>query len=186
MGGTTAKMCLINGGARRHSHSFEAARVHRFKRGSGLPLRISVIEMIEIGAGGGSIARLDNMGLIKVGPESAGSDPGPACYGHGGARPTVTDADVVLGYLDPTFFLGGAMSLDRAAADSAILQHLGKPYGSTWSRRRPASRRSSTRAWRPRRGCMSANAAATSATTRSWPSAAPVPSTPIASPRSSA
>ena len=127
MGGTTAKMCLINDGRPSHSHSFEAARVHRFKRGSGLPLRISVIEMIEIGAGGGSIARIDNMGLIKVGPESAGSDPGPACYGLGGTQPTVTDADVVLGYLDPGFFLGGTMTLDRAAADQAIMAQVGKP-----------------------------------------------------------
>jgi N-methylhydantoinase A len=129
MGGTTAKMCLINGGRPTTSHAFEAARMHRFKRGSGLPLRVSVIEMIEIGAGGGSIARIDNMGLIKVGPESAGSDPGPACYGLGGIRPTVTDADVVLGYLDPTFFLGGTMSLDRSAAERAIMQHIGEPLG---------------------------------------------------------
>ncbi|MFI5011616.1 MAG: hydantoinase/oxoprolinase family protein [Hyphomicrobiales bacterium] len=129
MGGTTAKMCLVNDGRPTRAHAFEAARIHRFKRGSGLPLRVSVIEMIEIGAGGGSIARIDNMGLIKVGPESAGSDPGPACYGLGGRRPTVTDADVVLGYLDPAFFLGGTMSLDRNAAERAIMQHIGMPLG---------------------------------------------------------
>jgi len=129
MGGTTAKMCLINGGIPTQSHDFEAARVHRFKKGSGIPLRVPVIEMIEIGAGGGSIARIDQMGLLKVGPESAGSDPGPACYGLGGDRPTVTDADVVLGYLDPGFFLGGAMALDKAAAERAVLKHVGKPLG---------------------------------------------------------
>ncbi len=129
MGGTTAKMCLINGGQPTTSHEFEAARVHRFKKGSGLPLRVSVIEMIEIGAGGGSIARIDNMGLIKVGPQSAGSDPGPACYGLGGMHPTVTDADVVLGYLDPGFFLGGTMALDRDAAEAAIMRDIGAPLG---------------------------------------------------------
>jgi len=129
MGGTTAKMCLINGGHPTHSHEFEAARVHRFKKGSGLPLRISVIDMIEIGAGGGSIARIDNMGLLKVGPQSAGSAPGPACYGQGGEHPTVTDADVVLGYLDPGFFLGGSMELDRGAAERAIDTHVAQPLG---------------------------------------------------------
>jgi len=129
MGGTTAKMCLINGGQPTTSHEFETARLHRFKKGSGLPLRVSVIEMIEIGAGGGSIARIDNMGLIKVGPESAGSDPGPACYGLGGTRPTVTDADLVLGYLDPNFFLGGTMALDPAAAQAAIMHEVAGPLG---------------------------------------------------------
>lgn len=129
MGGTTAKMCLINGGVPTHSHDFEAARVRRFKKGSGIPLRVPVIEMIEIGAGGGSIARIDQMGLLKIGPESAGSDPGPACYGLGGDYPTVTDADVVLGYLDPGFFLGGAMPLDKPAAERAIAKHVGKPLG---------------------------------------------------------
>ena len=127
MGGTTAKICLINGGVPTRSHDFEAARVHRFKKGSGLPLRVSVIEMIEIGAGGGSIARIDNMGLLKVGPASAGSDPGPACYGRGGTHPTVTDADVVLGYLSPEFFLGGSMGLDRKASERAIMEHVGVP-----------------------------------------------------------
>jgi len=129
MGGTTAKMCLINGGSPTRTHNFEAARVHRFKKGSGIPLRVPVIDMIEIGAGGGSIARVDAMGLLKVGPESAGSSPGPACYGLGGERPTVTDADVALGYLDPGFFLGGGMRLDRAAAEQAILRHVGEPLG---------------------------------------------------------
>ena len=129
MGGTTAKMCLINGGSPTRTHNFEAARVHRFKKGSGIPLRVPVIDMIEIGAGGGSLARVDAMGLLKVGPESSGSSPGPACYGLGGERPTVTDADVALGYLDPGFFLGGSMRLDRAAAERAIKTHIAGPLG---------------------------------------------------------
>ena len=120
MGGTTAKMCLIKDGQPAMSDDFEIARVHRFKRGSGLPVRVPTIELIEIGAGGGSIARVDELGLLKVGPESAGADPGPACYGLGGDRPTVTDADLLLGYLNPAFFLGGRMSLDPAAAEAAL------------------------------------------------------------------
>ena len=120
MGGTTAKACLIDGGEPLVAPDFEVARVYRFKRGSGLPVRVPVIEMIEIGAGGGSIARVDSLGLLKVGPDSSGAEPGPACYGRRGTLPTVTDADLVLGYLDPGFFLGGRMSLDRAAAERAI------------------------------------------------------------------
>ena len=120
MGGTTAKACIIENGEPLVSADFEVARVYRFKRGSGLPVRVPVIEMIEIGAGGGSIARADALGLLKVGPDSAGAQPGPACYGRGGAAPTVTDADVLLGYLDPAFFLGGKMRLDTAAAERAV------------------------------------------------------------------
>ncbi len=120
MGGTTAKMCLIKDGRPAMSDDFEIARVHRFKRGSGLPVRVPTIELIEIGAGGGSIARTDELGLLKVGPESAGADPGPACYGLGGIQPTVTDADLVLGYLNPDFFLGGRMALEPAAAEAVI------------------------------------------------------------------
>jgi N-methylhydantoinase A len=120
MGGTTAKACLIDDGAPTMTREFEVARVKRFARGSGLPLQVPVIEMIEIGAGGGSLARVDGMGLLKVGPESAGSAPGPACYGRGGTRPTVTDADLVLGYLDPAAFLGGRMRLDAEAARAAL------------------------------------------------------------------
>jgi N-methylhydantoinase A len=120
MGGTTAKACLIDGGEPSVAADFEVARVYRFKRGSGLPVRVPVIEMIEIGAGGGSIARVDSLGLLKVGPDSAGAEPGPACYGRGGTLPTVTDADLLLGYLDPRFFLGGRMALDRAAAEAAV------------------------------------------------------------------
>lgn len=120
MGGTTAKACLIKKGMPNLAHEFEAARVHRFKKGSGLPLRIPSIELIEIGAGGGSIAYLDGLGLLKVGPESAGAEPGPACYGRGGTAPTVTDADLFLGFLNEEYFLGGEMKLDRSAAIQAI------------------------------------------------------------------
>ena len=129
MGGTTAKACLIEGGEPLASNEFEVARVYRFKKGSGLPVKISVIEMIEIGAGGGSIAAVGPLGLPKVGPRSAGSSPGPACYGRGGTEPTVTDADLVLGYLDPDFFLGGRMRLDRRAAERAIEERIAGPLG---------------------------------------------------------
>jgi len=130
MGGTTAKCCLIDNGKPSVSAEFEVSRVYRFKKGSGLPIKVPVIELIEIGAGGGSIARIDTLGLLKVGPDSAGAVPGPACYGGGGTEPTVTDADLLLGYLDPTFFLGGRMSLDRTAAELAIAV-LGEKIGFT-------------------------------------------------------
>jgi N-methylhydantoinase A len=129
MGGTTAKACLIDDGEPLHSTEFEVARIYRFKRGSGLPLRIPVIDMIEIGAGGGSIARVDRLGLLQVGPDSSGADPGPACYGRGGSDATVTDADLVLGYLGAESFLGGDMRLDIEAARAAIARHIGKPLG---------------------------------------------------------
>jgi N-methylhydantoinase A len=129
MGGTTAKAALIDDGEAQRSLDFEVARVDRFRKGSGLPLKVPVIDMIEIGAGGGSIARVDRLGLVRVGPESASSDPGPACYGLGGARPTVTDADLVLGYLGAESFLGGTMKLDVAAAEAALAEHIGKPLG---------------------------------------------------------
>jgi N-methylhydantoinase A len=120
MGGTTAKACLIENREPLITGLFEVDRRYRFKEGSGLPVTIPSIDMIEIGAGGGSIAHADALGLLKVGPESAGSAPGPACYGRGGTQPTVTDADLVLGLLDADNFLGGDMKLDRAAADRAI------------------------------------------------------------------
>lgn len=131
MGGTTAKACLITGGVPPVTTEFEVDRVYRFKAGSGLPVRVPSIDLIEIGAGGGSIARVDRFGLIKVGPESAGADPGPACYGRGGTHPTVTDADLILGYLDPGFFLGGTMRLDVQAAREAIRMHVAEPLGLT-------------------------------------------------------
>jgi N-methylhydantoinase A len=120
MGGTTAKACLIEDGEPLITGLFEVDRRWRFKEGSGLPVTIPSIDMIEIGAGGGSIARVDNLGLLKVGPDSAGSAPGPACYGRGGTSPTVTDADLVLGLLDADNFLGGDMKLDRKAAEAAV------------------------------------------------------------------
>src|SRR5437870_9714541 len=120
MGGTTAKLCVIEDGRPMTSTEFEVDRKYRFKKGSGLPVKVPVVELIEIGAGGGSVARLDSLGLLKVGPHSAGADPGPASYGRGGTEPTVTDADLLLGYLNPGFFLGGAMSLDLAAAEQAV------------------------------------------------------------------
>ncbi|HZU91486.1 MAG TPA: hydantoinase/oxoprolinase family protein, partial [Stellaceae bacterium] len=129
MGGTTAKICLIEDGQPQTSRAFEVARIYRFKKGSGLPLRIPVIEMVEIGAGGGSIARLDRLRRITVGPDSAGADPGPACYGRGGAAPTVTDADLVLGRIDPLSFSGGRMALDRDAAAAALRREIGEPLG---------------------------------------------------------
>jgi N-methylhydantoinase A len=130
MGGTTAKCCLIDETGPTHSADFEVGRVYRFKQGSGFPVSVPVIELIEIGAGGGSIARIDNLGLLKVGPDSSGADPGPACYGRDGTQPTVTDADLVLGYLDPDHFLGGAMQLDVEAARTAI-GSLGSQLGMT-------------------------------------------------------
>lgn len=120
MGGTTAKVSLIHDGKPDRTHAMEVARVHRFKKGSGLPVRVPTVNLIEIGAGGGSIAAVDDLGLLKVGPRSSGAVPGPACYGKGGTEPTVTDADLVLGYLSPERFLGGSMALDVAAATTAI------------------------------------------------------------------
>jgi len=131
MGGTTAKICLIEDGSPLRASQLEIDRVYRFKKGSGLPIKIPVIDMIEIGAGGGSIASVDALGLLQVGPGSAGADPGPACYGRGGTAPTVTDADLLLGYLDPGFFLGGQMSLDLEAARRAIEEHVARPLGLT-------------------------------------------------------
>ena len=127
MGGTTAKICLIDDGRPKSARDFEVDRAYRFKRGSGLPLRIPAVEMVEIGAGGGSLCGVDRLGRIAVGPRSAGSDPGPACYAKGGAGATVTDADVVLGRIDPAGFAGGTMPLDAAAAERALVSDVGKP-----------------------------------------------------------
>jgi N-methylhydantoinase A len=129
MGGTTAKACLVPDGQPDRTVHFEVARETRFAAGSGLPLQIPAIDMIEIGAGGGSIARIDARGLLQVGPDSAGAAPGPACYGLGNALPTVTDCDLLLGYLDAGSFLGGQMTLDREAAETAVRRHLAEPLG---------------------------------------------------------
>ena len=120
MGGTTAKLCLIENGRPRLSPTLEAARIDRFKKGSGIPLQVPTVDMLEVGAGGGSIAWVDSLDLMRVGPRSAGADPGPACYGRGGTEPTVTDADLLLGYLNAEYFLGGAMRLDTPAAEAAV------------------------------------------------------------------
>lgn len=120
MGGTTAKICLIDDYEPQTARNFEIARAARFQKGSGMPVRIPVVEMIEIGAGGGSIAHVDSMGRLAIGPESAGSTPGPACYGHGGERATVTDANVLLGKIDPQDFAEGKMQLDIAAAEASV------------------------------------------------------------------
>jgi N-methylhydantoinase A len=129
MGGTTAKISIIEQGQPRRAPELEVARCYRFTRGSGLPVRIPVIDMVEIGAGGGSIGRVNPLGLLAVGPDSAGADPGPVCYGRGGDQPTVTDADLVLGYLGPDSFLGGRMSLDIDRARTAIRRELAEPLG---------------------------------------------------------
>ncbi len=129
MGGTTAKLTLIDDYTPQQSRHFEIARAYRFVRGSGIPVRIPVIDMVEIGAGGGSIARVDPLRRIAVGPDSAGSAPGPACYGRGGAAATVTDADVVLGRIDPAGFAGGAVTLDAALAEAAVLASVGATLG---------------------------------------------------------
>jgi len=134
MGGTTAKTCIIQNGDPVRVNEFEVGRIYRFKKGSGLPVKIPVIEMIEIGAGGGSIATIGPLGLLKVGPESAGADPGPACYGRGGENPTVTDADLILGYLDPHFFLGGEMKLNLQLAQAALEQKIAGPLNLTLER----------------------------------------------------
>jgi N-methylhydantoinase A len=126
MGGTTAKICIIDDGKPMASRSFEVDRRYRFMKGSGLPVRIPVIEMVEIGAGGGSLASVDAMKRINVGPESAGSDPGPACYSRGGTHPAVTDANVVLGRIDPDNFAGGSIALDAKKSGAALDSHVGK------------------------------------------------------------
>jgi N-methylhydantoinase A len=131
MGGTTAKSCLIQKGEAGLVSTFEVGRVQRFKKGSGLPIQVPVVDLMEIGAGGGSIARISKMGLLQVGPESAGADPGPASYNLGGEEPTVTDADLILGYLDPNYFLGGTMPLNLDAAAKAIEEKVARPLNTT-------------------------------------------------------
>lgn len=129
MGGTTAKICLIQNQRPQTARTFEVARTYRFKKGSGMPISIPVIEMVEIGAGGGSLAHVDELHQIRVGPESAGSEPGPACYGRGGTRPAVTDADLILGRLDPERFAGGSLRLDLDAAQRALTTTVIEPLG---------------------------------------------------------
>ena len=129
MGGTTAKSCLIQGGVAGVVPTFEVGRIQRFMKGSGLAIQVPVVDLMEIGAGGGSIAKVSKMGTLQVGPESSGADPGPICYGRGGTEPGVTDADLLLGYLDENYFLGGEMKLDREAARRGIEEKIAKPLG---------------------------------------------------------
>ena len=126
MGGTTAKICLIKNQTPKTARVFEVARTYRFKKGSGMPISIPVIDMVEIGAGGGSLAHVDSLNQIRVGPESAGSEPGPACYGRGGERPAVTDADLLLGKLDAAHFAGGSIPLSSDASAHALQAHIGE------------------------------------------------------------
>ena len=125
MGGTTAKICLVKNHTPKTARTFEVARTYRFKKGSGMPISIPVIDMVEIGAGGGSLAHVDSLGQIRVGPESAGSQPGPACYGRGGTAPAVTDSDLILGKLDPAGFAGGSIPLYTERATQALDIHIG-------------------------------------------------------------
>ena len=148
MGGTTAKICMIDDARPQTARIFEIARAARFMKGSGMTVRLPVIEMIEIGAGGGSIAGIDGLGRISVGPRSAGSEPGPSCYARGGTDATVTDADLVLGRLEATGFAGGSMTLDtamRPARPSGRTLPIRFPWKS-WPER-SACRKSSTRTW---------------------------------------
>ncbi|HDZ89744.1 MAG TPA: hydantoinase/oxoprolinase family protein [Deltaproteobacteria bacterium] len=129
MGGTTAKSCLIQKGVAGVVPTFEVGRVQRFMKGSGLTIQVPVVDLMEIGAGGGSIAKVSKMGTLQVGPESSGADPGPICYGRGGTEPGITDADLLLGYLDENYFLGGEMKLDREAARLGIEEKIARPLG---------------------------------------------------------
>lgn len=129
MGGTTAKGAIVRDGVPLKKYQIEVARVHEFKQGSGLPAKIPVLNMIEIGSGGGGIATLDARGVIRVGPQSAGADPGPACYGRGGTSPTLSDANLILGYYDADHFLGGKMKLDRPAAEAVVAKNIAEPLG---------------------------------------------------------
>jgi N-methylhydantoinase A/oxoprolinase/acetone carboxylase beta subunit len=132
MGGTTAKSCLIQKGVAGAVPTFEVGRVQRFMKGSGLTIQVPVVDLMEIGAGGGSIAKVSRMGTLQVGPESSGADPGPICYGTGGTDPCVTDADLLLGYLDENYFLGGEMKLDKEAARRGVEEKIAKPLGVTF------------------------------------------------------
>jgi N-methylhydantoinase A len=129
MGGTTAKIAIVDDAVPQTARAFEFGRVFRFKKGSGLPLKVPSVELVEIGAGGGSIASIDHLGCLAVGPESAGSDPGPACYGRGGSGATVTDADLALGRIRPESFAGGRIRLDEAKAGAALANGVGKALG---------------------------------------------------------
>ena len=165
MGGTTAKICLIEDGEPATENRFEVARTSRFQKGSGLPILSPTVDLVEIGAGGGSIAQISDLGLIRVGPQSAGAAPGPACYARGGAQPTVTDANLLLGYLNPDFFLGGAMRLDAERAREAVSSLAGELDMSVSRTRRGGFTRSSPSRWRAPRAFTSPRRGATPGTT---------------------
>ena len=188
MGGTTAKICLIDDGEPLKARAFEVDRQSRFKKGSGTPVRIPVIEMVEIGAGGGSIARVDALQRILVGPDSAGAEPGPACYGRGGTEPTVTDADLAIGKIDPARFAGGKIAIDagqgRGGAGGGDRGEARRHGGRAGRRRRRRDRRRE-HGQRRARACGGARRGA-SPSARWWPSAARRRCTPAGSPRSSA
>ena len=185
MGGTTAKLALVDDGEPLVAYGFEAAREKRFLRGSGLPIQIATVELIEIGAGGGSIARKSDLGTLNVGPESSGAQPGPACYGRGGTDATVTDADLTLGYLNADFFLGGAMKIDGAATKAPSASSRTR-WASSPTARPSACTTWSTRTWPVRRASPSPNAAAFPPNTRCWQPAGQGPSMPGTSRASSA
>src|SRR5437016_2649576 len=184
MGGTTAKLALVERGRPSTTTAFELHRVNN-AQGSGLPMNIQAIDLVEIGAGGGSIARA-RLGVIAVGPESASSVPGPVCYGRGGVEPTVTDANVVLGYINPDYFAGGSVKLQPAAATRAIETKVAAPLGLSLEDAAWGSTRSSPPTWSWRPAWSRSSAAATRATSRSSPSAARAPCTAADSPRRSA
>ena len=182
MGGTTAKAVFAARGELAVTAESEVARVRRFRRGSGLPLLVPAVQMIEIGAGGGSIARLGPLGLPTVGPDSAGSEPGPACYGRGGREPTVTDADLLLGYLDPLSFAGGSMTLDPDCSPRGPSTSWPRPCGWIRCGWPGASMNWSTRTWRPPRACTPPNAGSIRGAIPWWPPAARGRCTPAAWP----
>ena len=167
MGGTTAKLSVVENNQPLIAYAFEAARERRFVPGSGMPINISTVELIEIGAGGGSIAHLDSLNLLKVGPRSAGSQPGPACYQRGGDQPTVTDANLLLGCLDAETFAGGTMKLSRDAAARSV-EPLAGALAMPRKRLPTAWWRWSTRTWRRRHECTWPKAAMRSRSSRCW------------------
>jgi N-methylhydantoinase A len=149
MGGTTAKSCLIQKGVAGVVPTFEVGRVQRFMKGSGLTIQVPVVDLMEIGAGGGSIAKISKLGTLQVGPESSGAAPGPICYGRGGTGPCVTDADLLLGYLDENYFLGGEMKLDKEGAKRGVEEMIAKPLGVSFIQAVWGFTISSMRQWQP-------------------------------------
>ena len=177
MGGTTAKSCLIKDFEPELTTTFEVARIYRFKKGSGFPVSVPSVDLVEIGAGGGSLARVDELGLLKVGPESSGADPGPASYARGGTRPAVTDADVLLGLLDPDYFLGGDMPLDARPSREGRRTAGRRARPARGRHGRGRARRRQPEHGRGRPACTPSSRGSTCGAWRSSPSAAPAPCT---------